>query len=105
MKKQIYFVILLFLAIIFLSLTLSAIVAVINIDFVEENLLWIILTAMGLVVSGVMGYAFIKEIMDVIEEDKQITKFKKDNENGSKTIIKDTELIPEMPFDYKMFNK
>lgn len=80
MKKQIYFVILLFLAIVFLSLTLSAIVAVINLDFIYENLFWIVLTAMGLVASGVMGYAFIKELMDVIEEDKQIEKFKKDNE-------------------------
>jgi len=35
---------------------------------------------MAIVASGVMGYAFIKELMDVIEEDKQITKFKKDNE-------------------------
>ena len=80
MKKQIYFVLLLFLAIVFLSLTLSAIVAVINLDFIYENLFWIVLTAMGLVASGVMGYAFIKELMDVIEEDKQIEKFKKDNE-------------------------
>lgn len=80
MRKQIYFVILLFLAIIFLSLTLAAIVAVIDLKFVEENLLWIVLTAMGLVASGVMGYAFTKELMDAIEEDKQITKFKKDNE-------------------------
>lgn len=80
MKQQIYFVILLFLAIVFLSLTLSAIVAVINLDFIYENLFWIVLTAMGLVASGVMAYAFIKELMDVIEEDKQITKFKKDNE-------------------------
>ena len=80
MKQQIYFVLLLFLAIIFLSLTLSAIVAMINLDFIYENLFWIVLTAMGLVASGVMGYAFIKELMDVIEEDKQIEKFKKDNE-------------------------
>jgi len=80
MKQQIYFVLLLFLAIVFLSLTLSAIVAVINLDFIYENLFWIVLTAMGLVASGVMGYAFIKELMDVIEEDKQIEKFKKDNE-------------------------
>ena len=35
---------------------------------------------MGLVASAVMAYAFIKELMDVIEEDKQIEKFKKDNE-------------------------
>ncbi len=80
MKQQIYFIILLFLAIIFLSLTLSAIIAIINLEFIEENLFWIVLTAMGLVASGVMGYAFIKELMDVIEEDKQIEKFKKDNE-------------------------
>ena len=80
MKQQIYFIVLLFLAIIFLSLTLSVIVAMINLDFIEENLFWIILTAMVNVASGVMGYAFIKELMDVIEEDKQITKFKKDNE-------------------------
>ena len=80
MKKQIYFIILLFLAIIFVSLTLSAIVAIINLAFIEENLLWIVLTAMAIVASAVMGYAFIKELMDVIEEDKQITKFKKDNE-------------------------
>lgn len=80
MKQQIYFVILLFLAILFLSLTLAAIIAVINLKFIEENLLWIVITAMGLVASGVMGYAFTKELMDVIEEDKQITKFKKDNE-------------------------
>ena len=80
MKQQIYFVLLLFLAIVFLSLTLSAIVAVINLDFIYENLFWIVLTAMGLVASAVMGYAFIKELMDVIEEDKQIEKFKKDNE-------------------------
>ena len=80
MKQQIYFIILLFLAIVFLSLTLSAIVAVINLDFIYENLFWIVITAMGLVASGVMGYAFIKELMDVIEEDKQIEKFKKDNE-------------------------
>ena len=80
MKKQIYFIFLLFLSIIFFSLTLSAIVAVINIEFLEENLLWIVITAMALVVSGVMAYAFIKELMDVIEEDKQIEKFKKDNE-------------------------
>ena len=80
MKQQIYFVILLFLAIIFLSLTLSAIVAIINLEFIEENLLWIVITAMAIVASAVMGYAFIKELMDVIEEDKQIEKFKKDNE-------------------------
>ena len=80
MKKQIYFIILLFLAIIFVSLMLSAIVAMINLEFIEENLLWIVLTAMALVASAVMGYAFTKELMDVIEEDKQITKFKKDNE-------------------------
>lgn len=80
MKQQIYFVLLLFLAIVFLSLTLSAIVAVINLDFIYENLFWIVITAMGLVASAVMGYAFIKELMDVIEEDKQIEKFKKDNE-------------------------
>ena len=80
MKKQIYFVLLLFLAIIFLSLTLSAIVAIINLDFIKENLLWIVITAMALVVSGVMAYAFTRELMDVIEEDKQIKKFKKDNE-------------------------
>ena len=80
MRKQLYFIVLLFLAIIFLSLTLSAIVAVINLDFIEENLLWIIITAMAIVASAVMGYAFIKELMDVIEEDKQIKKFKKDNE-------------------------
>ena len=80
MKKELYFVILLFLAIIFFSLTLSAIVAIINLEFIEENLFWIILTAMAVVASGVMGYAFTKELMDVIEEDKQIEKFKKDNE-------------------------
>ena len=80
MKKQIYFIVLLFLAIVFLSLTLSAIVAVINLDFIAENVFWIVLTAMALVASAVMGYAFIKELMDVIEEEKQITKFKKDNE-------------------------
>ena len=80
MKKQIYFIVLLFLAIIFVSLTLSAIVAMINLEFIEENLLWIVLTAMAIVASAVMGYAFIKELMDVIEEDKQIEKFKKDNE-------------------------
>ena len=80
MKKQIYFIVLLFLAIIFVSLTLSAIVAMINLEFIEENLLWIVLTAMAIVASGVMGYAFTKELMDVIEEDKQIEKFKKDNE-------------------------
>ncbi len=80
MKKQIYFIILLFLAIVFLSLTLSAIVAVINLEFIEENLFWIVITAMGLVASGVMAYAFTKELMDVIEEEKQIEKFKKDNE-------------------------
>ena len=80
MKKELYFIVLLFLAIIFLSLTLSAIVAIINLDFIEENLLWIVLTVMALVASAVMGYAFTKELMDVIEEDKQITKFKKDNE-------------------------
>ena len=80
MKKELYFIVLLFLAIIFLSLTLSAIVAIINLDFIEENLFWIVLTAMALVASAVMGYAFTKELMDVIEEDKQIKKFKKDNE-------------------------
>ena len=80
MKKQIYFVLLLFLAIIFLALTLSAIVAVINLAFIEENLFWIVITVMALVASAVMGYAFTKELMDVIEEDKQIKKFKKDNE-------------------------
>ena len=80
MKKEIYFIVLLFLAIIFFSLTLSAIVAIINLDFIEENLFWIVLTVMALVASGVMGYAFTKELMDVIEEDKQIKKFKKDNE-------------------------
>ena len=80
MKKQIYFIVLLFLAIIFLSLTLSAIVAMINLEFIEENLLWIVLTAMALVASAVMGYAFTKELMDIIEEEKQIEKFKKDNE-------------------------
>ena len=80
MKKQIYFIVLLFLAIIFVSLTLSAIVAMINLEFIEENLLWIVLTAMAIVASGVMGYAFVKELIDVIEEDKQIEKFKKDNE-------------------------
>ena len=80
MKKQIYFIVLLFLAIIFLSLTLSAIVAVINLEFIAENLLWIVITAMAIVASAVMGYAFTKELMDVIEEDKQIEKFKKDNE-------------------------
>ena len=80
MKKQIYFIILLFLSIIFFSLTLSAIVAVINLAFIEENLLWIVLTAMAIVASAVMGYAFVKELMDIIEEDKQIEKFKKDNE-------------------------
>lgn len=80
MKKELYFIVLLFLAIIFLSLALSAIVAIINLDFIEENLFWIVLTAMALVASAVMGYAFTKELMDVIEEDKQIKKFKKDNE-------------------------
>ena len=81
MKQQIYFVLLLlFLAIVFLSLTLSAIVAVFNLDFIEENIFWIVITAMAIIASGVMGYAFIKELMDVIEEDKQIEKFKKDNE-------------------------
>ena len=80
MKKQIYFIILLFLSIIFLSLTLSAIIAIINLEFIEENLFWIVITAMGFVASGVLAYAFTKELMDVIEEDKQITKFKKDNE-------------------------
>ena len=80
MKQQIYFIILLFLAIIFLSLSLSAIVAVINLEFIEENIFWIVLSAMALVASAVMGFAFIKELMDVIEEDKQIEKFKKDNE-------------------------
>lgn len=80
MKKELYFIILLFLAIIFFSLTLSAIVAIINLEFIEENLFWIVLTAMALVASAVMGYAFTKELMDVIEEDKQIKKFKKDNE-------------------------
>ena len=80
MKKELYFIVLLFLAIIFLSLTLSAIVAIINLAFIEENLFWIVITAMALVASAVMGYAFTKELMDVIEEDKQIEKFKKDNE-------------------------
>ena len=80
MNKQIYFIILLFLAIIFFSLTLSAIVAIINLEFIEENLLWIVLTAMAIVISSVMAYAFTRELMDVIEEDKQIEKFKKDNE-------------------------
>ena len=80
MKKQIYFVILLFLAIIFFSLTLSAIVAIINLEFIEENIFWIVLTAMAIVISSVMAYAFTKELMDVIEEEKQIEKFKKDNE-------------------------
>ena len=83
MKKQIYFIVLLFLSVIFLSLTLSAIIAIINVEFIEGNLLWIVLTAMAFVASGVMGYAFTKELMDVIEEDKQITKFKKDNEKWS----------------------
>jgi len=80
MKKELYFIILLFLAIIFLSLALSAIVSIINLDFIEENLLWIVIAVMAFVASGVMGYAFTKELMDVIEEDKQIKKFKKDNE-------------------------
>ena len=80
MKQQIYFIVLLFLAIIFFSLTLSAIVAVINLKFIEENLFWIVLTTMAIVASGVMAYAFTKELMDVIEEEKQIEKFKKDNE-------------------------
>ena len=80
MKKQIYFIVLLFLAIIFLSLTLSAIVAIINIEFIKGNLLWIVLTAMAFIASTVMGYAFVKELMDFIEEEKQIEKFKKDNE-------------------------
>ena len=80
MGKQIYFVLLLFLAIVFLSLALSAIVAIINLDFIEENLFWIVITAMAIVASAVMGYAFTKELMDVIEEDKKIEKFKKDNE-------------------------
>ena len=80
MKKQIYFIVLLFLSIIFFSLTLSAIVAVINLEFIEENLFWIVLTAMAIIASGVMGYAFTKELMDLIEEEKQIAKFKKDNE-------------------------
>ena len=80
MKKEVYFIILLFLAIIFFSLTLSAIVAIINLEFIEENLLWIVLTAMAIVISSVMAYAFTKELMDVIEEEKQIEKFKKDNE-------------------------
>lgn len=80
MKKQIYFIILLFLAIIFLSLTLSAIVAIINLEFIEENIFWIVISVMAFVASAVMGYAFTKELMDVIEEEKQITKFKKDNE-------------------------
>ena len=80
MKQQIYFIILLFLAIIFFSLTLSAIVVIINLEFIEENLLWIVLTAMAIVASAVMGYAFTRELMDVIEEEKQIEKFKKDNE-------------------------
>ena len=35
---------------------------------------------MAIVISSVMAYAFIKELMDVIEEEKQIAKFKKDNE-------------------------
>ena len=79
MKKELYFIVLLFLAIIFLSLTLSAIVAIINLEFIEENLLWIVITAMAIVASAVMGYAFTKELMDVIEEEKQITKFKKES--------------------------
>ena len=80
MKKELYSIVLRFLAIIFLSLTLSAIVAMINLEFIEENLFWIVLTAMAIVASAVMGYAFTKELMDVIEEEKQIEKFKKDNE-------------------------
>ena len=80
MKQQIYFIILLFLAIVFLSLTLSAIVAVINLDFIEQNLFWIVISVMAFIASGVMAYAFTKELMDIIEEDKQIEKFKKDNE-------------------------
>ncbi len=80
MKQQIYFIVLLFLAIIFLSLTLSAIVAIINLEFIEVNLFWIVISGMAIVASGVMVYAFTKELMDVIEEDKQIEKFKKDNE-------------------------
>ena len=80
MKQQIYFIVLLFLSIIFFSLTLSAIVAVINLEFIEENLFWIVLTAMAIIASGVMAYAFTRELMDVIEEEKQIAKFKKDNE-------------------------
>lgn len=80
MKKQVYFIVLLFLAIIFFSLTLSAIVSIINLEFIKENLLWIVISAMAFVASGVMAYAFTKELMDVIEEEKQIEKFKKDNE-------------------------
>ena len=59
---------------------MSAIVSIINLAFIEENLFWIVLTAMAIVASAVMGYAFTKGLMDVIEEDKQIAKFKKDNE-------------------------
>ena len=80
MKKQIYFIVLLFLSIIFVSLTLSAIVAIINLEFIKENLFWIVITAMAFVASGFLGYAFTKKLMDVIEEEKQIAKFKKDNE-------------------------
>ena len=80
MKKELYVIVLLFLAIIFSSFTLSAIVAIINLDFIKENLVWIVLMTIATVASGVIGYAFTKELMDVIEEDKQITKFKKDNE-------------------------
>lgn len=83
MKQQIYFIVLLFLAIIFFSLTLSAIVAMINLEFIEENIFWIVITAMAFVASGVMAYAFTKELMDIIEEEKQIEKFKKDNEKWS----------------------
>ena len=80
MKQQLYFMVLLFLAIIFLSLTLSAIVAVINLEFIKENIFSIIITSIGLVVSGFFGYAFTKELMDVIEEDKKTGFAEKDNE-------------------------
>jgi predicted membrane protein len=80
MKKELYFMVMLFLAIIFLSLTLSAIVAVINLDFIEENIFSIIITLMGLFVSGFFGCAFTKKLMDLIEEDKKTEFVEKDNE-------------------------
>lgn len=70
MKNSAYVLFLATLSIIFVTLALSAVASLIIFGFVEENILWIVLSVMSVLACTVIAYGFVKELMEVLEEYK-----------------------------------